>query len=113
MFARTAVMRLRPTRAMLAVSPYSVFLKSTKGQFTGLSIQERGHKLAAVYRALPKAEKNALVAKAKHTTFAPKVRKPRVATAFAKFVKANYKSVAKLPFNKRLATLAKEWNAKK
>ena len=116
MFARTAVARLRATSRLLAVSPYAIFLKQQKGQFMGLPVRVRSRKVAAVYHALPAAAKAKLAAEAKRTPYVRKpkpVRKPRKLTAYNKFVRANYASVAKLPYKQRLGALAKKWAAEK
>ena len=112
MFARTVVMRLRATRVVMAVSPYALFLKSTTGTLTGLTLQARGRALAKQWKSLPAAEKAKFVsASKKHPAF-PK-RGPRKPHAFAKFIRANYASVKRLPQLKRLGALAKKWHARK
>ena len=116
MFGRTIAMRMRATRVSLGCSPYAVFLRSTKGMYGGLKAVQRSRLVAKKWGALPAAEKAKFVATAKKTTFKRKPKPPkkkRSAGPFAKFVKANYKSVANLPFKQRLRTLAKQWQAKK
>ena len=116
MFARTAVMRFRATRIAMGVSPYALFLKQTKGSISllGLSATQRAKALGKQWRALPAAQKAEFVRKAKtHPAFPKRVRKARKAGPFAKFIQANYKSVKSLPFNQRLAALAKKFKAAK
>lgn len=116
MFRRTITSRLRATWVPRGVSPFALFLKNQKGLFRGLAVKERANLLGKKWRAMSAAEKAALVAAAKaHKGFPKvvKVKKPRKAGPFARFVKANYSKVANQPFKTRLKTLSKMWSNRK
>jgi hypothetical protein len=114
MFARTPMAR--------GVSPWVLHMKETKGQFTGIPIQERGKKLVAAYNAMPAKDKKALVARAKAQPYPkrnPKFRKNKAGKLVMRrltkprnhpwvtFCKANYKQVKHLtPVTKRFGALA-------
>ena len=65
----------------------------------------------AAWNKLSTAQKAKYSAVGKRTKIVPKKKAPL--NKWQKFVKKNYKSVKKLPFKKRVATIAKKWNSKK
>ena len=116
MLRRTVITRLAATRTALAVSPFALFLKRTAGMLKGIPLRTRGRKLGALYRALPRQERAALAAAAARTPRPkpkPKPRRPRKLAPFARFVKANFKSVRRLPASQRLKALAAKWRQQK
>ena len=114
MLRRTVITRLAATRTALAVSPFALFLKRTAGTLKGIPLRTRGRKLGALYRALPRQERAALAAAAARTPRPkPKPRRPRKLAPFARFVKANFKSVRRLPASQRLKALAAKWRQQK
>ena len=115
MFAKTLVSRFQATCTVRAVSPFTLFLKRSKGQLKGIPVTSRSKKLAAQYHALPARELAALKAAAAKTAWPKRravVRKPRKAGPFAKFVKANFAGV-KGTAPQRIRILAKKWQAAK
>ncbi len=108
MFVRTVVRRVRTLPA------FGVFLKQTKGQFTGIPATQRAKKLGSLYRNLSAADKAKLKAAGAKIKVVPRVKAPkapRKLTAYNRFVKANYGKVKNLPFSKRLGAIAKLWKA--
>jgi hypothetical protein len=115
MFVRTittlakAVKRAATRRTLTS---YGQFLRETRRhpKLRGLPIAARGRTVARMYRALSPAEKNALKSRGSKVTYEVRPRgaaaPPRKPGPFAKFVKANYGKVRKLPAGRRLKTLA-------
>jgi hypothetical protein len=115
---RTAVCR--------AISPATLFMKQSKGQFTGKDYRVNMWK---AYAKLSAADKNALVDKAANTPAAHskafKAKKALKLTKhaankviyakhpYANFVKANYKKVNHMPVSQRLKAIAKLWKESK
>ena len=116
MFATTRmVLAAAPKR--VRISGYGVFLRASRAHpaLAGLAGAKRGRKAGAIWRALPTTKKVEFKRQARSTfvTIKPKSTKRRVATPFAKFVKANYGKVKSLPNQKRLKALAKLWAQRK
>ena len=96
----------RPVRA----NAFSIFLTKTRGTLVGQPPRVRAAKIAKLYHALPASEKLALKQAAEKVTYKVKTRK---VGAFAKFVAANWKLARNVPVTKRLAVLAKKYQARK
>jgi hypothetical protein len=117
MFTKTA-MALARAGARRRMSSYGVFLKDNAKNtlLAGKPVSVRGKTLGQMWRALSTKDKKAYQSRAATAFYTPKVKvqkakKPRKASAFARFVKANYSKVHRLPFNQRLAALAKLYRA--
>lgn len=72
------------------------------------TFQAKSKIVQAAWNKLSTAQKAKYAAVGKRTKIAP--RKAAPLNKWQKFVKANYKSVKKLPFEKRVATIAAKWN---
>lgn len=109
----------RCTLVALRISMFSAFLKeaSTIAALKGLNGPNRGRKAGELYRSLADNQRFALRKKANRLSNrrVPKVRvvKQRVATAFAAFVKANYKTAKGSSMIEKTRYLAGLWKAGK
>lgn len=105
----------RITPVIRAVSPFFVFIKRCKGNamLNQLPVKQRGKAMGKMYHSLSKSEKAELVKQAKVTPHPPRrVRVPRVANEYAKFIGKAVKSMdgpVKLRFKAAVAL----WNQKK
>jgi hypothetical protein len=114
MFARTVTTLAKAVRRAATrrtLTSYGQFLRETRNhpKLGGLTIAARGRTVARMYRALSPAEKNALKSRGSKVTIVVRPRgaaAPRKPGPFAKFVKANYGKVRKLPAGRRLKALA-------
>ena len=104
-----------PKRAVRRLSSYGLFMKQTAKSpaLNALPIKKRGIALAKMWKAVPATQKKALAAQAKKIVIKPKARKARKPSAFAKFIRANYRKVQNVAPKKRFAALAKMWKAAK
>ena len=108
------------TTPVARASGFTVFIKQAyknKAMLKELSvlpITARGRLLGKKYRALPATEKKKLAAAASKIKVVrrKKTTKKRALSAYNKFVRQASKSAAikALPFNKRMAAIAKLWN---
>jgi hypothetical protein len=111
MFARTVTTLAKAVRRTRKLTSYGQFLRETRNhpKLRGLAIAARGRTVAKLFRALSPAEKNALKSRGSKVTIVVRPRgaaAPRKPGPFAKFVKANYGKVRKLPAGRRLKALA-------
>ena len=125
--AEVVAARSFSTSAPRLVSPYTLFLKQAyknRAQRAALSkvkrVPARGVMLGKWYKSLPRDEFAKLQTAAAKTKYkyrkARRVeKKSRKVTAYNKFVAKLSKTPAmkRLSFAKRMATIAKQWNAKK
>jgi hypothetical protein len=117
MFAKTLVKLAAAGRSVgRRMPPFGLFMKENAGSkaLAGKPGAARGKAMGKMWRALSEQERQAYFRRSKTMVCTPKVKapkKPRVAGSFAKFVKANYSKVHRLPFNQRLAALAKLYRA--
>jgi hypothetical protein len=128
MFARSLVTLAKTTTRRTKAAPvkmrrvklvsYGLFLRESRNHpllklVTGPA---RARTAGRLYRALSPAEKKALKQRASKVTILVRPRgykAPRKPGPFAKFVKANYGKVRKLPAGRRLKTLAKLFKQQK
>ncbi len=104
---RTGIMKLAPKR----MNAFAVFARSAwtlpKIASSNASFKAKSKVVHAAWKKLSPA------AKARFASIAARTPLPRAAprklSPWQKHIKANYKKVAKLPFKKRLAALAKTY----
>ena len=110
------------TAPLLRVSPYFIFMQENarNPQLRGLSVPQRGKKLAQLWKKLPQDQKDAILLKAyktpypkRHRSAAPKKKRPL--SPYNRFVKQKMDTpqVLCLPFERRMSTVAKMWKAQK
>ena len=100
--------------SLVVLSGFNVFAKQAwklpKVQ-ASKNFRSKSKIVQAAWAKLTPAQKSKYAAIGKRTKVQPKKKAPL--GKWQKFVKANYKSVKKLPFKKRIAVIAQKWNNKK
>ena len=106
----------RSTLKTLAVNPYVRFLMESRKSIKGVG-GLRAYATTKAYRALTETEMNALKKRAAATVLKPKKAAPRkfnkTPSAYAKFLKANFKAAKGSTPQQKFTSVANLWRQQK